>query len=347
MNVWILPISGGQFVNQCASIISLLENENKPDIMFGSSGGNLTAYITMAGDWTPNGIIRLCENISSSLIFKSWSNLDVIGFLKGFFSGNLYKNGPGIYTFIKKYFTEKTIKDVEIWTGCFDKEENKSKFFCNRNKKDCYIQIKNEINNIYQYLEPVYANGNIELISDYIVASASVPVIVNEKKVLCKKYVDGGLGGASPFTHLYPILYDKIEKEKKSLHLTYINCMNLDSKPNNEGFNLIGNWKNITACLTRQLIVQERAKAYDFLGNNVKYYQLDLTKENLENIDFVKTLIEKSLLEIYPKNDNTINYQEFIGKDVIEGINSCFGQLGIRFWWKSCKNNKKIYNILN
>lgn len=218
MNIWIIPISGGRFIIQCASIINLLENENKPDIIFSTSGGNLSAYVSMAGGWTSSGVMRLCERISSSLIFESWSSLDLLGFIKGFFSGNLYKNGPGVTKFIKKYFNNESIKDVEIWTGCFNKEENKTSFFCNLSKEESFLNFDNN-DSIYRTLEPFYANGDIDLISDYIIASASVPVIVNEKKINGKNYVDGGLGGASPFSFFHKILSKKLKKEKNQCTL--------------------------------------------------------------------------------------------------------------------------------
>ena len=85
LSVYCLPISGGGFVAQLGLLSELYvakwiaegkrlkgSKAYQPNLVFASSGGNVAAYIAMAGDWSPEGMTRVAEKISTPMFIRSW-----------------------------------------------------------------------------------------------------------------------------------------------------------------------------------------------------------------------------------------------------------------------------------
>ena len=80
--VYTLPVSGGKLVSQLALLQETYDARvasmngkicgyysYAPHIVLGSSGGNVSAFIGQASDWTSNGIERNAQHINSNLFY--------------------------------------------------------------------------------------------------------------------------------------------------------------------------------------------------------------------------------------------------------------------------------------
>lgn len=330
MHVWVAPISGGRFVIQLAAIKHLLEDcgeceFKKPEVALCTSGGNIAVLVAMAAGWDPESITRICRRMRSSMLFEPHVRLGLLGLVIGFFKGSLYKRANGIGDFIKDYFTEKNVQDIEMWSGCYDMNEKKGALFCNLNESDSLLKLSESCRKKRGLMKAIYAGGDMDLIGNYISASASVPVVVEGRCIKDGYYVDGGLMSASPLTHLKEDLC-KICTEDIPLHITYFSPVDIGSDMDQEAANVIGNWKTVTDCLTRQLLILDRVSAIDILGGccgcggQVKNRTWSYTPEILSKILEIREKLPRSVLEFFPKEDVNVDYRKFEGAAVISSM---------------------------
>lgn len=214
---FISPISGGRFISQVACMQELFKaqlinnngkyngSEDHPDIMLGSSGGNFSNYAALSGNFTECGILKSVLKIKSDMFIRSWatSAFDFLpSWLGGVFNGNYYDRGYGGKNLFKSIFNEITITNVEIWTGTYDEKNKQSKFFCNLDSSKSLINPYFFMNEEHMYgsapLE--FLDGNIELIADAVLASASIPLVVKGKEINGEIYSDGGCCYPSPIS---------------------------------------------------------------------------------------------------------------------------------------------------
>lgn len=217
--IYVYPISGGAFVNQIGLTIEvskakdLIEMNRNPDVMLGNSGGNVTSYIAMAGDFTEEGIMRFVRGLNSTLFARLWPrNIFIPSVCIGLLKGSLYKQGCGANKLFHSAFNQKTIQDIEIWTGTYCIDDRKAQLFCNKCKEDSLLESKSLP--FYDILPGIYMKGNIDYISDVSLASASIPIIVPPVTICNKRYSDGGVMYSSPLTPLKNDIIEKINSNK-------------------------------------------------------------------------------------------------------------------------------------
>ena len=98
MNIYCIPSSGGRFACQLGLLSEVCGILDKPCTILATSGGNLSSYILLASDYSANGILRVCNYISSKLFSMTWwpKNLNFLpSFIIGFTRGSIYKAGSG------------------------------------------------------------------------------------------------------------------------------------------------------------------------------------------------------------------------------------------------------------
>jgi hypothetical protein len=226
--VYSLPVSGGSFVCQSACLIELYEakkklhggkfksyKQYKPDICLASSGGNVTTWLSIAGDFTTNGILRMVCKLEDSMFVKSWFP-DSLFFIPtvalGVFKGSLFRAGYGPKCLLDRYYSPKTLSNTEVWIGTHNQTFNKAEFFCNKKREDALIKQEffaadTELHDIMnlRYL------GDEE---DYTIklakacsASASIPYIVEPQIIDGNVYTDGGSSFSSPCFPLIGEIY--------------------------------------------------------------------------------------------------------------------------------------------
>jgi predicted acylesterase/phospholipase RssA len=217
MYIFILPISGGGLVSQLAGLQYLCESNIKPNISLASSGGNVAAFIASASNWKWAGIERISREFTNDLFVSQWSNISMLSSVIGWFQASRYNEGKNITGFLNKYFTEETIMNDEIWTGTYNKDQKRTCLFCN--KKNSILDISHIDFDLTQSTLPIFAHGNINLISKYGTASASIPSLVPPQKIMGSLYEDGGVSSSSPLTVMSESILNYVVNNKTSMHL--------------------------------------------------------------------------------------------------------------------------------
>lgn len=358
MRIWVLPVSGGFFVNQLGIICELLsknilidnsvtyrscdknrnnEKSNKPDVILASSGGNVSAYITLAGNWEVQGIERCSRMLNSSLFISSWcpEGLSFIpSWVIGYFRGSLYNSGKGVDELFNTMFTSSLITRTEIWTGTVNQFYNKASIFCNRSKENTLLKTELFNPKAVGSMPLSYLDGNIDDIAQVSVASASIPTLVKGQKIDGEIYVDGGVIFASPLTPMRDVISSS---SGSHLHIIYISSFDMENiKTDNKVGNLFQMGQNTLGEMVQSLCIQDRLTAIDIIKRRsrgiVKF--ISSCEINIDNIIDIEKNSENSLLELFPTGDGIeIDITSFTGEDVVKLIKEARKSYGARLWY--------------
>lgn len=231
--VYVLPISGGAIVNHLALLQEVYEARIKmnngqktgyfsysPNLVLGSSGGNIAAFIGLLSDWESHSIDRNVDIIDSSLFLKEWvpkefSLIPSIPF--ALINGTLYRQGIGANYYFNELFTTESIQRTEIWSGTYDSKHHKAQFFCNKSQSDSYISqpFFNEEQQLYAAMPLKFVGGNIDKSADICVASGTIPTVVPSKVIDGIPYDDGGVMYPSPLSVFHKEIHRIITGEER------------------------------------------------------------------------------------------------------------------------------------
>lgn len=332
----ILPVSGGGFVCQLAIIQHLCEANMIPDLTVASSGGNLAAYVAAAADWKWNGIERISRELKNELLVSPWTNFSLLSTIVGYFKGNAFNRGKGISDLLKELFNENTITKYEIWTGVYNKTKQKARLVCNRNEKTSIIKFSSLDDELTQSMSPIYADGDIDLISQASIASASIPALIPTQKIFEDDYFDGGMASSSPLILIKGPLVDYCHKNNLPLHIIYINCIDLSFSDTVDINNVLDSCKQAAATLIKSQTVLDRLAAYDILkyqNGVINREEFECNRGTLELVKERQKTCKSSLLEIFPKDRIEVDILRFNGDDVISKIKTVYKTCKCRFWW--------------
>jgi len=357
MYIFILPISGGRFVSQLAGLQYLCESNIKPEITLASSGGNVAAFIASAANWKWAGIERIARELTNDLFALQWSNISIISNVIGWFQASRYNEGKNITNYLSKYFTKETIMEDEIWTGTYNKDQKRTCLFCN--KKTSILDVSHIDYDLTQTTLPIFAHGDINLIGKYSTASASIPSLVPPQKIIGSLYEDGGVSSSSPLTVMSEPILNYVRSNKTSMHLIYINSINLSNHNQKSINNMVDNIKETTSDLIRSSVVNDRLAAHKLLEcfqkphndddihktDNINYKEFNCSYDNMEKIKNIQYMINYSFLEIYPDTIYEINIINFNGDDIINEIHKSYKNLKCRFWF--IESNDEVNNEVN
>lgn len=338
MYILVLPVSGGGFVSQLAIIQHLCESKFIPDLTLSSSGGNVAAYVAAAANWKWAGIERIARELSQDLFAKPWNSVLSLSMIIGYFKGDVYDKGMGVRDFLSRHFTSSTITKYEIWTGTYNKSRQKARLFCNRSKEESIVDISCIDHDLTQSMEPIFSNGDIELIAQAGVASASIPAIVPAQKILGEDYIDGGVAGASPLTIMQEPILKFTQENQASLHILYINSIDLSCSNVKPIHNVLDTWKQAATNLVRSQTVIDRLSGYELLRchpGTMHKEEFLCNYENLQRVKQIQSKIKYSMLEIYPTSRFNIEIVSFNGDDVIAAIHTAYKNCRCRLWWLS------------
>lgn len=328
--IFVAPVSGGYFPNQVAILRQLFILKIFPEIMLGASGGAVSSYIALASDFEPQKLLLVCNEISSSTFIKRWIPSPLPSEAFGFFAGAIYNSSRGGIELLQRHLTPITSVGTEIWVSSFNKGENKTRLFCNRGRYTTIVDESKLNLKRYQMMEPGYADGDIEYIGSFTIASASIPGIVPSQLIDENNYVDGGIHYASPLTPMSDIF-------DKEFRCIYINCINIEgTKGIDKDVNCIHNTKWSITNLINGSINNDRNKGISILellavkkGKKVKvetYHVSSLA-------DKYKTYLSDFFIEVYPKENVELNLFKFNGEDVVNLIEQQKGDLHVRAWY--------------
>lgn len=335
MELLVLPVSGGGYVNQLSAILDLCGIGYKPDVILASSGGNVCAYIASAADWNPHNIVRISQDMSKSMFSKPWSNIPIVSYIVAFFRGNAYDEGAGVKEFFYNRFNRETINKYEVWTGAYNKDLQKATVFCNRDKENSIFKSSFCQNSICKNCECIYLGKDIDMVVDASISSAAIPAVIPPKKIREYNYVDGGVSGSSPLLMMKESVINYIKNNRGYLHLVYLVPLNFDKPRFFEGENIMTNWRQTFSNMVTAQILIDCQIAYHLLlvfNKDMNKIEFEASLENLKQLEKIKDT--HYLLEIYPKVPQDVDLSNFDGKEVGKILSENKGKNICRLWAK-------------
>jgi len=382
LEVYILPVSGGGFPAQLQQLIYFAAEkqvatntteetgdylEYTPDICLGSSGGNVSAYIGLSGNWTEGGIKRVVKTVNSDMFSQTWWPKPM-GFLPtwilGIFEGSIFKPGYGPSRLLKAFSDTQSIQEVEIWSGTFNKTQKRTQLFCNKKSTDTYISETTYNPFLFKTTPLTYMNGNIDLISKVTVASASVPVLFQPVEINGEEYIDGGVTYFSPLTPLQEELYNIMKgitspapfdtvsspfpipveevpglagrRNKNFLHMTYFSPYNMDNTTEKVSSTL--GTDSFLSYMTDASAIKDR-----YTGINL----LERLKTDLQSVYMIDSRTYDNPLstllhdyrgnhyfcEIYVLQNNWIDMTSFTSQDILNKMAEAESQIEFLFFY--------------
>lgn len=280
MIIFDFPISGGSFVTQCSTLKMILSLSCKPDICTAASGGNIPAYLGCMSQWNPDTVYSDIEELSSDAIAtKRYSN-SIINWIVCILHHNaMYDRGRGIKPIMER--KRHNIKATEIWTNCTRRSDNSPRLFCNMSETSSICKPVDYVQ------KPVYADGNIDLISEYCAASCTIPSILKDVKIDGKLYVDSGLTSASCMSQL-------IQSTKKSSwsnsKVFIFSPYGLDfdkgirKTSTKSPFNLLSTVISSIDSIVHTIYVKDRTIILGTLFNDVSYIEIPLSSVDRDTL---------------------------------------------------------------
>jgi len=344
LHVYILPVSGGYFPLQLAGL-SWMEGAPTPDLVLGTSGGNTSAYIAMAGGWTADGIQRTiaAANLNSGLFVRSWwpEHLFYIpSILKGYFKGSAYRTTPYItQTFEALYGENKEqIVSTEVWTGVYNATQGASQFFCNRSSASALLHPTEVSVAPYNVAPSIYADGDIPLIASASLASASVPAVLTPQYIQGSLYYDGGMTYSSPLTALHTSLKPYVGA--RGAHLTYFSPYDTSSPAfpdlyeyeyqGNVPGTMYTNGFNAVKELYKSLMISDIMTGVSMLGDTT-FTNHVMTRDEFQAYQRQRRSMRSSFVEVYPLVTTRMSYTSFTASDITDAMASVT-QVGVRAW---------------
>ncbi len=346
MRVQVLPSSGSCFPAQLALINELSLIGSLPDIILATSGGNASAYLTIAADWSLSNIERIVKTIHPNIFANEWS--DIIPTISmAFFKCTMYNKGVGVKDLYKAQFTKESITRVEIWTGTMNRDANKAQFFCNRSCPKSIIKPTGRMSD--GCLPLIYLDGNIDDIAIISHASASIPTVVPEIQFKGINYSDGGVFYSSPLSGLRYSLLD-LALQNSSFHIDYISSFDMSANGSSEVYsNILDNFNKVRHEIVKSLSIQDRDVGIQMLetligcvGGECKIEKLDIqgNLKILYAIECARKTIPCSVLELYPHEEHSIDLTYVLPSPIMEIIVNVKKNYNIRFWYP--KKFKKV-----
>jgi len=341
MRIYVIPSSGGRFPNQLAILCQIYNIVPTPELILATSGGNLCSYIALAGDFTPEGIQRVCTMISSKLFSSPWwpKYLNFIpSWIIGTFKGSIYKQGKGSAELMSKIFTNYNISRIEICTGTTERSTGKHQIFSNKSESQSIFKNSKIDNNLLNCNDLKYTDGDIKIISKVCTASASIPVYVPDKKIMDKYYIDGGTTYWSPLTPLADCI-DNLYKTE-ALHIDYINGSDIESNFKTENyFNIVQNTDNTLGRVIKSLAIQDRLSGIELIRKSnyrnrykIMYSSGKCNASILKDIENSRKYGFRSFLELYTTEDLEIDITHFTYLDIACNMEKVYNNYSYRFW---------------
>ncbi len=228
MEVLVAPISGGGIPSQVACCMHLCNIQYKPDFVFASSGGTVSAYVMEAANWYSRRVPSVLGNISGAMFLKSW-NMPMMDKLYGMCKGSMYNSGDGGVDFMDQTLDTESVGCREIWVGACDINDRKLRIMCNLVKEESKLTIDPIHVYLHNVLPPTYASRDILTLGTFVMASCAIPGYVPE---VCIRE-NAGIISASPVSYFKEALAKRAREVGGGIHFTVLTCDDMNEDPNN------------------------------------------------------------------------------------------------------------------
>jgi len=337
LKIFVLPVSGGRFPAQLGQLSEICSLVGAPDLVLGSSGGNISAFAGMAGRWTSQGIKRVSAKIRSNHFLSPWMGKLAPSALAFPLTGSIYGRGTGITDLLREEFPEEEspITRTEVWSGAYDTRMRLGQMFCNRAPDDSILSqhILSSDARTYNCAEPIYCSGNISLLADVCYASAALPFIVGPAEINKKAYIDGGVMFASPLLPLQGAIKELSLTEGRPIHMFYFEPYDLNTYYDDTTL-----YGEFISTLLHASVITDRAFGISIIShlaaaastpraltslNDIPHTQIPEVMKSTENMFF-------SLY--HSESSRTIEITSFNGTDVIKEVESSRQGINVRVW---------------
>lgn len=236
LEVIIFPISGNYFVSQMASMSMVLEARNvlpkrSFDLIFAASGGAICSVASYLFRDTFESIQRLGSRLNSNLFIQNWFQgaFRFLPSVLAFNKNGMYKNGFDVDKLMKDVVTKDfLLKDstTESWILAYNKDIDMGSVFCTKNEEKSIISKHLDEVQLLKYGlgEIQHIDGDINILSKVVMASANIPTLKQPVEIKGNSYVDGGISRASPGSFFNDALVELHEEETYSgaVHYVYV-----------------------------------------------------------------------------------------------------------------------------
>jgi predicted acylesterase/phospholipase RssA len=365
MRLCVLPVSGGAFPIQIGLMAELASIGIRPDLVMGSSGGNVAGYVGLAADWNPYAMERIGGMLSSKLFARSWLPwpLNVLpSMMMGYFLGTVYRAGEGTLDLFRTIFTPQTIGGTEIWTGTLNRTTGRPQFFCNRHQDQSCFTPSTFDTRLLNCMPLTFLDSNLATISKVCLASASIPILVPEQVIDNAYHTDGGTAFASPLTALHRQV--TTAAGQNPLHIDYINSYDMDTnRPNGRFYRNLYEHGSLTASeLIRSLCLLDRSVALDLLqysapnttgdasassgADAIRCLSVDdLTRSQLIDIEKYRSKFHRSVLELFPLTVDKVDLTTFDAADITAIITETRRMYRCRLWVSGAASSDNLVTI--
>jgi predicted acylesterase/phospholipase RssA len=343
MKVYIMPISGGGFVAQIAMLKAINDavSTMKPDLVLGSSGGQIAAYLAMIGDWNSNAIMRNVSLVDSALFVESWTPPFFPTWVAFLLTKSIYKSGSGIQDLFNSVYTSRSITNTEIWSGTYDSTSQKSACFCNLKSSEALIKDLDSDKYIYDSQRSVYLNGVVNDIAKVVYASASIPyvtpgVMIAEgrpegRPEVMHLHKDGGSSYGSPLVPMKSKVVEAIRNNPSGP----IQIFHFSSYDMNEVFK-DNMFSNSIGLLIHSMLLQDRSSTLDLLREFGKVVDIPDIYLNID-AKGLRSVLEKYkdksyVMMLAPMKAVSVNVTMFTQKELINAIREVEKDFQIMVW---------------
>lgn len=328
LTVYILPVSGGGFVAQLGQLAAI--SGMRPDAVFACSGGNVSAYLSMAGSWEREGIFSSMKTMSSDLFVRRWLGPLPSGIVFPI-TGSLYDRGSGLDSAMSSLFTTESSKRTEIWTGAYDNLARSGQLFTNVGESIFDEELVKEGCSFVGCLPPIYMNGDLKLISEVCYSSAAMPFFTQPGNIQGRAYSDGGCMFSSPLMGLSPALIKKARSESLKLRLIYFEPYDMDTY-----FDDVVLYGEFISILLHSAMIKDRSDAIEVI-RTLSPGGITFTNHFPiidGDFDWILQGLQGShcLISLYHSVAHSIDITSFTPGQLIEKVREAESMWGVRIW---------------
>jgi len=268
LRIYVLPVSGSLFPAQMGLLAAVAAanslarargdgappDEERPDIVLASSGGNLAAYAGLSADWARERIYKVADILKSGSFLAPWSDaLPSWLFLP--VAHSVFRPGYGVRDVFRFLFTAASLRDTptEVWTGTFHRATGQQRLFTNKARGETLLapfrsgEASDDAGKLHLGVDTrsVYAAGSRRVLAKASLASASIPWLVQPVRIHGELYSDGGSLYASPLTAVdADVAALALPPSARTLRLVYFSPETL-TQPRDVSESIMGEIKNL------------------------------------------------------------------------------------------------------
>ena len=360
LNIMVCPISGGCFPVQIASCMRLCdEGTYKPDVVFASSGGNICTLLMEATGWTSDRVFLMSEYINGNMFARRWS-VPILDRVYGMWKGSVMTSGEGVRQYIAGILDEKLLK-TEVWLGVYNEKTRKPIAVCTQFPGNTIMTLDDMDKLCGQMEDPIYCCRDVGKVTDYAIASCSIPGYVPSVEVGGLRLADGGCVAASPMTLFFSKTKELATCGKNNVHFALLTCGEMEDSSNqckgewsdeersDSSGNLVRSYIDICTQMLNRSVLRERTYVLSIIssmGLALKAtFLVKVTQESMKHFSNYKKDYSATMVEIFSRDTKALDLGNFTGKQCLLATKEAYDKSTMRvfhFCSGKCKTSHSL-----